>query len=63
MYGFESGVEVSSEALLGIRVTAGLIPAALFVVAGVIMAFYPIQKDLNLKISDELAKRRVAREA
>ncbi len=61
MYGFESGVEVSSEALLGIRMTAGLIPAALFVIAGVIMAFYPIRKELNLKISDELALRRVAR--
>ena len=61
MYGFESGVEVSSEALLGIRMTAGLIPAALFVIAGAIMAFYPIRKELNLKISDELALRRVAR--
>lgn len=64
MYGFQGGGEaVGAEALLGIRVTAGLIPAALFVAAGVVMAFYPISKELNLKIADELAQRRIAREA
>ena len=63
IYGFEGGgVDASERAMLGIRVTAGLIPAGLFVVAGVIMAFYPISKDLNLKIADELAQRRAARE-
>jgi GPH family glycoside/pentoside/hexuronide:cation symporter len=63
IYGFEGGgAEVTDQALLGIRVTAGLIPAALFVVAGVIMAFYPISKELNLKVADELAQRREARE-
>ncbi|MGC6424099.1 MAG: MFS transporter [Lentimonas sp.] len=64
MYGFQGGgSEVSVEALLGIRVTAGLIPAGLFVVAGIVMSFYPISKELNLKVADDLAQRREARSA
>jgi Na+/melibiose symporter-like transporter len=64
MYGFEGGgTEVTGEALLGIRVTAGLIPAGLFVLAGIVMAFYPISKEFNLKVADELAQRREARDA
>ena len=63
IYGFEGGgVAASEDALLGIRVTAAVIPAGLFVLAGVIMAFYPISKELNLKIANELAQRRAVRE-
>lgn len=62
LYGFQGGgSEVSSNALLGIRVTAGLIPAGLFLVAAGIMFFYPISKKLNLRIADELAQRRASR--
>jgi Na+/melibiose symporter-like transporter len=64
IYGFEGGgTEVTREALLGIRVTAGLIPAGLFVLAGIVMAFYPISKEFNLKVADELAQRRETRDA
>ncbi|MDQ8203196.1 MFS transporter [Pelagicoccus sp. SDUM812003] len=58
-YGFQGGGEAASQdALLGIRVTAGMFPAVLFAVAGGIMLFYPISKELNLQIGDELAARR-----
>ena len=63
LYGFVGGsTAITEEALNGILVTAGLLPAILFVVAGVIMAFYPISKELNLQIADDLAERRQERE-
>ena len=62
-YGFQGGQNVDPESLTGIRVTAGLFPAVLFVFAGIVMLFYPISKELNLQIGDELAARRRARES
>ena len=57
-YGFEGGDSITEESLRGIRVTAALFPAVLFVGAGSIMMLYPITKELNLRIGDELAERR-----
>lgn len=63
IYGFEGGSsEMTPEALTGIRVTAAVLPSILFVVTGVVMAFYPISKELNLEIADDLAQRRKERE-
>ena len=63
-YGYESGdgIVLSANALKGVCVTASVVPMAFIVVAVLILLFYPISKELNYQIGDELAQRRRERE-
>ena len=45
-------------ALLGIRLSATIYSAIPFVLCIICLAFYPITKDLNLRIQNELLERR-----
>ncbi len=57
-YGFAEGSETALASLRGIRATAAIYPAIFIAVAVVILTRYPITKELNLRIADELAARR-----
>lgn len=55
--------EQSAEAVQGIRLSAGWIPAALSVAAAIIIAFYPLKADKHQQIIAELVDRRAERDA
>lgn len=58
-FGYVPNAIQTSQALLGIRVTASVVPALTFFVGVVALAFfYGIDKKLNLQIQDELVERR-----
>jgi GPH family glycoside/pentoside/hexuronide:cation symporter len=57
-YGYRANVEQSPEALLGIRLTTSVYPAAFLIVVVVCLLCYRISKRLNIQIQDELAERR-----
>jgi len=57
-YGYVANVAQTERALLGIRLGASLYPAVMLVLVIVCLIVYPIGKELNLKIQDELAERR-----
>ena len=59
-YGYVPNAVQSPHALMGIRLCATLYPAVPFLIAFVAIALYPISKELNLRIGDELAERRKA---
>lgn len=59
-YGYVPNVAQSSEALLGIRLSASLFSAIPFALGLVCLAVYPIGKELNLRIVAELEARRKA---
>lgn len=61
-YGFQSGAEQTADGLLGIRYSVAIYPAAAVAIAAVILLWYPIGKELNLRIGDELQERRRERE-
>ena len=56
-YGFEAENIVES-AVQGIRLTASIFPASMFVLAIICLFFYSISKSKELQIQDELAARR-----
>ncbi len=60
MYGFDGaeGAVLTEKAATGIRVAASTAPAVFIVIAVIILLFYPISKELNYRIGDELAQRR-----
>ena len=59
LYGFVSKADVqSAHAQSGILLTASVYAALAFVAAAVCMFFYPISRELNQKIADELTERR-----
>ena len=60
-YGYEGGADLTERAVMGVRLSATMYPAAFIIAAAVILLFYPISKALNYQIGDELAKRRDAR--
>jgi glycoside/pentoside/hexuronide:cation symporter, GPH family len=62
-YGYEGGADLTERAITGVRVASSVVPAALLVAAVAILLFYPISKELNYRIGDELAKRRDSRTA
>ncbi|EDY83323.1 sugar (Glycoside-Pentoside-Hexuronide) transporter subfamily [Verrucomicrobiia bacterium DG1235] len=62
-YGYDATAEITENAILGIRHSATLYPALFILVAAVILLFYPITKELNYRIGDELAARRKERES
>ena len=57
-YDYVPNVAQSAEALLGIRLSASLYPAIPFAGGLVCLAFYPIGRELNLRIGAELELRR-----
>lgn len=59
-FGFVANAVQTESALLGIRLTSSLIPAGVFALAAIILFFYPISKQVNFKIQQELAVRRAA---
>ncbi|MBN2163362.1 MAG: MFS transporter [Pontiellaceae bacterium] len=65
LYGYDSGdgVVQTAEAVKGVCVTASIVPAVFIIAAMGILLFYPISKELNYTIGDELARRRHSRGA
>lgn len=57
-YGYVPNVAQSAQALLGIRLCATIYSAIPFILGLVCLVLYPISKELNLRIADELAERR-----
>jgi Na+/melibiose symporter-like transporter len=57
-YGYKPNVAQTEHALLGIRLAISIYPAILYCVIVAALCFYPIGKELNLQIQDELVERR-----
>ena len=57
-YGYVPNVAQSQEALLGIRLSASMYAAIPLVITLVCLILYPISKDLNIRIQNELTERR-----
>jgi len=57
-YGYIPNVIQDEHALFGIRMTASIFPAITFFIGVVALWFYSINKELNLRIQDELIERR-----
>ena len=57
-YGYVSNAAQSEQSLLGIRLIASVFPALFFAAAAACLFFYPITKELNRKIADDLIARR-----
>jgi sugar (glycoside-pentoside-hexuronide) transporter len=58
VYGYVPNVAQTEHALEGIRYTASIFPAATFLIGLVCLFFYRIDKDLEIRITDELGERR-----
>jgi Na+/melibiose symporter-like transporter len=57
-FGFEANTVQSAHSLLGIRLTASIVPAITFFIATAALFFYPITKKLNITMQGELTDRR-----
>ena len=57
-FGYIANVAQSAHSLQGIRLTATVFSAVPFAIGVVLLSGYPITKELNLRIGDELAERR-----
>lgn len=57
-FGFVANTVQSADSILGIRLTASIIPAITFFVGVIALLFYPISKKLNEQIQGELDARR-----
>lgn len=57
-YGYQANAAQTPAALQGIRMTISVYPAIFFAIVVVCLAFYKINKQLNIQIQDELAERR-----
>jgi len=57
-FGFVPNAVQSASAIVGIRLTASVIPAVTFSIGVIALFFYPITKSLNEKLQGELAERR-----
>ena len=58
LYGYQSNAVQTEHALLGIRLTASVYAGLAFAATTVCLLFYPITKELNRKIADDLIARR-----
>jgi GPH family glycoside/pentoside/hexuronide:cation symporter len=58
LYGYLPNVEQSARALEGIRYTMSVFPAITFAICAVCLLFYSIDKQAEIRITDELAERR-----
>jgi Na+/melibiose symporter-like transporter len=59
-YGYVPNVEQGPGALDGIRYTMSLFPAFTFAVCAIVLTFYRIDKQTEIRMTDELAERRKA---
>ncbi len=59
-YGYVSNAVQTPHALMGIRLTAGMYSGLFFFAAALCLFFYPISREVNQKIANELAERRKA---
>jgi Na+/melibiose symporter-like transporter len=59
-FGYRANAVQTAGALQGIRLTISVLPAMLFLVVVACLVIYPIGRNLNLQIQDELAARRKA---
>lgn len=57
-YGYVPNAEQTAHAILGIRLTASVYAGLAFLATTVCLFFYPITKELNWKIADDLTERR-----
>lgn len=57
-YGYVPNAAQTARTLMGIRMTASVYAGLAFAGAAVCLAFYPITKDVNRKIADDLKERR-----
>ena len=57
-FGYRPNVAQTPEALQGIRMTISVFPSVLFLIVIACLFAYPIGKQLNVRIQDELAERR-----
>jgi Na+/melibiose symporter-like transporter len=57
-FGYVANSVQTESALMGIRLSASLVPMGLYLVGVVALCFYPITKTYNQKIQEELHKRR-----
>jgi glycoside/pentoside/hexuronide:cation symporter, GPH family len=57
-YGYVPNAAQTAHAILGIRLTASVYAGLAFLVTAGCLFFYPITKELNRKIADELTERR-----
>ena len=58
LYGYVANASQTPDALLGIRMIGSVFTAVAFVAGVVCLLFYKIDKQLNIRITDELAERR-----
>jgi sugar (glycoside-pentoside-hexuronide) transporter len=58
LYGYLPNQPQTEQALVGIRMTASIFPAITFLIGVACLFFYKIDKQLNIRITDELAERR-----
>jgi glycoside/pentoside/hexuronide:cation symporter, GPH family len=57
-YGYVPNAVQTPQALMGIRMTASIYAGLAFVATAVCLFFYPISREVNRKIADELTERR-----
>ena len=60
MYGYSAETANNPEVLAGVRTMVSLHSGGCFFIGVIFMIFYPISKDVAIKMSDELAARRAA---
>ncbi|MEH0153388.1 MFS transporter [Limibacter armeniacum] len=58
IFGYVPNAVQSTEAILGIRLAASIIPAITFMVSVIALLFYVITKEMNINMQAELAERR-----
>ena len=56
LFGYDAS-NITNEAISGIRLTASIFPAVMFVIAIISLFFYTIDKSMEHKIQDELEAR------
>lgn len=57
-FGFVANEAQTASGILGIKLSASLVPAGTFIIGVIALCFYPITKKLNENIQEELLKRR-----
>jgi len=57
-FGFVANTVQGTSAILGIKLTASIIPSITFALGVIALLFYPISKKLNEQVQDELTERR-----
>ncbi len=57
-YGYQANAAQTAQALTGIRMTISIYPSIFFVIVIVCLVVYKINKQLNIRIQDELSERR-----